>query len=126
MKEKGIVKLFRIILGLACLFFGLNGFFQFMTPPEMSAEATALFGAFYSTGYLLPLMNLIFLAVGVMLLLNRSVPFALVLLAPISVNIVLFHLFLEFATGLMGYIFALINLYLMIVHANSYRPMFRT
>ena len=126
MTESKVAMIFRYILALALVFFGLNGFFGFMTPPEMAAAGTSFFGALFATGYMLPFMNIVFLVVAVMLLLNKWVPFALVLLAPIMVNVVLFHIFLEFSTGLFGFVVGFINLYLMIVHADSYRSMFHS
>jgi putative oxidoreductase len=124
MKESTLAKIFRIILGLGLIFFGLNGILQFVTPPALPSRGMEFFTALDSTGYMLPLMNIVFLLVALLLLTNKWTPFALVLLAPITLNIVLFHLFLDLASGTMGYIVALINIYLMIVHSDSYRPMF--
>jgi len=124
MTEGKLAKTFRILLALALIFFGLNGFFQFVTPPELSVRGMEFFGALVATGYMMPFINTIFLLVAAMLLFNRHVPFALVILAPITLNIVLFHIFLDFASGLFGYIVGIVNIYLMIVHADSYRSMF--
>jgi len=125
MAEKGFAKFLRIILGLALIFFGANGFLQFVSPPELSARGMEFFGAMFATGYLVPFMNIVFLVVALMLLTNKYVPLGLVLLAPITINVVLFHIFLDPVSGLFGYAVGLINLYLMIVHVDKYRPMLR-
>jgi putative oxidoreductase len=84
----------RVLLGLVFLVFGLNGFLNFI---PMGPMPTGLAGQF--TGALMEshFMTVVFateLAGGVLLLLNRYVPLALTLLAPVIVNIVLFHIFM--------------------------------
>jgi len=54
-----------------------------------------------------------------LLLSNRFVPLALVLIAPVIVNIVAFHLFLEHSGTGMAIVIALLEIYL----AWSYRSM---
>ena len=41
------------LLGAAMLFFGLNGFFQFMGTPEMAEVWTPFFEGIMSTGYII-------------------------------------------------------------------------
>ena len=48
-----------------------------------------------ASGYVLQIVGFLEIVIGLMLLINKAVPFALLLLAPISVNILLFHLFLD-------------------------------
>jgi len=84
----------RLLLGLIFFVFGLNGFFRFLPMPEMSAEAGNFMGALGATGYFFPFLKVCEVVAGALLLLGAFVPFALVLLAPISVNIFLFHAFL--------------------------------
>ena len=84
----------RIILGLIFFVFGLNGFFQFMPMPPLPEEAGKFMGALGATGYFFPFLKVCEILAGALLLLGAFVPFALVLLAPMIVQIVLFHLFL--------------------------------
>lgn len=84
----------RILLGLGFTIFGLNGFLQFMPMPPLPPEAGQFMGALAMTGYFFPVLKLVEVVAGVMLLANRYVPLALILLAPILVQINLFHLFL--------------------------------
>lgn len=125
MAEKKLAKVVRYLLGLALLFFGLNGFFMFVTPPELASAGMEFFAAMAATGFLLPLTNIVYLLVAVMLLTNKYVPLGLVLLAPVLLSVVLFHIFLDPVSGIAGYIVALFNLYLLIVHVDAYRPMLR-
>ena len=87
----------RILMGLVFLVFGLNGFLHFIPQPQkpMAEGATALMGGMMKSGYMFPLIMGTQLVVGVLLLLNRFVPLALALIAPIIVNIIAFHLFLD-------------------------------
>lgn len=84
----------RVLLGLIFTVFGLNGFLHFIPAPPPPGLAGQFFGALYLSHYL----GAIFafqLAGGVLLLANRFVPLALALLAPVLVNIVLFHVCLS-------------------------------
>ena len=112
----------RILLGLILVLFGLNGFFQFMPQPALPEPATNFLGAILATGYLMLLVKALEIGIGVLLLANRYVPLALVLLAPISVNIISFHLFLDLA-GIGGAaLVTLLNTYLLFAYRKHYKP----
>jgi len=112
----------RIVLGLAFLVFGLNGFFGFLPMPEQPGAGGAFLGALAATGYMFPLIKGTEVLVGVLLLSNRFVPLALTLLAPVTVNIVAFHAFLD-APASLG--LPLVLLALQLGLAWSYRDHFR-
>ncbi|HEY3742238.1 MAG TPA: hypothetical protein VGL53_20445 [Bryobacteraceae bacterium] len=81
----------RYLLGIIFTLFGLNGFLHFIpqTPPDSPLAVQYLTVLTESHYMVLPF--LIQLIGGLLLLANRYVPLALVLLAPILVNILLFH-----------------------------------
>jgi len=81
----------RILLGLVFLVFGLNGFLNFMPGALPSGPAGQFLSLLMQSHYDL-VVSALQLAGGVLLLVNRYVPLALVLLGPVIVNIVLFHL----------------------------------
>ncbi|HXJ21843.1 MAG TPA: DoxX family protein [Polyangia bacterium] len=85
----------RLFLGLVFTVFGLNFFLHFLPVPPAPPRAAAFAGALFASGYLFPLLKATEVAAGLLLLSGRFVPLALTLLAPIIVNIVGFHLFLE-------------------------------
>jgi putative oxidoreductase len=97
----------RILLGLLFAVFGLNGFLHFipMQPPP-AGLAGQYVGALYVSHYLV-VVFLLELIGGVLLLANRYVPLALLLLGPVIVNIVLFHTLLG-APGLPMALFAVV------------------
>lgn len=115
----------RILMGLIFFVFGLNGFFMFLHPPANSIPAPALdFNlAMAKTGYMIKLVAGTQMLAGALLLANRFVPLALAIIAPVIVNIVFFHAFLD-RPGLLGpaIIVAALEVYL----AWAYRDFFRS
>lgn len=83
----------RLLLGLIFLVFGLNGFLNFIPMPPPSGLAGQYMGALFVSHFLVPVFILQVVGGG-LLLVNRFLPLALVLLGPVIVNIVLFHVFM--------------------------------
>lgn len=81
----------RLLLGLTFLVFGLNGFLQFIHMPPPTGVAAQFFGALFVSHYYVVIFALQVIG-AVLLLVNRYVPLALVLLGPVIVNIFFFHL----------------------------------
>lgn len=119
-------KILRIILGLGLLFFGLGKFFNFsfLPVPNFTPEAASFMGSLGSTGYLLFVVGAFEIIIGLLLLFNKWVPFALVLLAPITVNVLLFHLFLDSPGIILALIVVILNGILIYKHWKAYRPLF--
>lgn len=116
----------RILLGLAFVVFGLNGFLNFMPPPKpgtLSPAAEDFSKALMATGYMMQLIGATQVISGLMLLTNRFVPLALVLLAPFFVNSLLFHLKLEHMGLPMAVVFIALWAYLAVVHRRAYRDL---
>jgi putative oxidoreductase len=85
----------RILLGLVFVVFGANGYLNFIPMGPMPTGIAGQFlAALFQSHYVL-VVSAIQLACGVLLLVNRYVPLALVLLGPVIVNIFLFHLLME-------------------------------
>src|SRR5436190_17396109 len=85
----------RILLGLVFLVFGLNGFLNFLnTGPAPTGLAGQFLGALILSHYYWVVAALQ-IAGGALLLMNRFVPLALVLLGPVIVNIICFHVFMN-------------------------------
>src|ERR1700694_3661527 len=102
----------RVLLGLMFFVFGLNGFLNFIPQPKdaMPAGAAAFAGALMATGYMMKLVAGTQLISGLLMLINRFVPLALALLAPVIVNIIAFHLFLAPSTIAPGVVVLLLEL----------------
>jgi uncharacterized membrane protein YphA (DoxX/SURF4 family) len=113
----------RVLLGVAFLVFGLNGFLNFMpAPKEMPKDIMDVMGALMKAGYMKVVSGAEVIA-AVMLLTNRCVPLALALLAPIIVGIVTFHVAMAMATIGPALVVLVIELYLAWAYRGAFRPM---
>ncbi len=115
----------RSLMGLAFLVFGLNGFLNFIPQPKtpMPEGAITFAGALMKTGYMMPLVAGTQVLVGLLLVLNRFVPLALALIAPIIVGIITFHIFLAPSTIVPGVVVLLLELYLAWAYRSTFGPM---
>lgn len=91
MRVAGLIA--RYLLGLIFLVFGANGFLHFIPMPPPTGVAGQFMGALY-VSHVLVVIFLLQLIPAILLLVGRYVPLALVLLAPVIVNIFLFHAFM--------------------------------
>ena len=110
----------RIFLGLIFFVFGLNGFLHFLPNPPLPDAAGAFMGALAKTGYMFPLIKGTEVLGGLLLLSGRLVPLALLLLAPVIVNIVGFHFVLAPPNPVTFLVLAL-PLYLAWVYRNNFK-----
>jgi uncharacterized membrane protein YphA (DoxX/SURF4 family) len=92
---KKVPMIARYLLGLIFFVFGLNGFLNFLPAPPLAEAGLKFIMALVETGYLMPLVKGIEVFAGALLLAGYFVPLALLLLAPIVVNILLFHTILS-------------------------------
>ena len=121
-----IILTFRIVLAIILIAFGANKYLNFMPSPEGSpTEAINFMSAIIETGYLWKFIGAVEVFSGLMLLANKWVPFALLLVAPIAVNIILFHLFLDISTILPGLIVFTLVVLLFYQNWNNYKPLFK-
>jgi putative oxidoreductase len=98
---KYLVILVRILLGGMFVVFGLNGlhqFFKFSMPLAPDAQTWMMIMAGHGW------MKIVFICEvlgGALVLIGGSTPLGLVLLCPITVNIILFHMLLNGSAGVM-------------------------
>jgi hypothetical protein len=93
-KENTVMKsasaIARYLAGVIFLVFGLNGFLNFIPLPPPGGIAGQFMGALYASHYLWVIFAFQVIA-AVLLLVNRYVPLAVAVLAPVIVNILVFH-----------------------------------
>lgn len=83
----------RYLLGAIFLLFGLNGFLHFIPMPPPTGIAGQYMGALFLSHFLV-LIFLLQVTTAILLLANRYVALALMLLGPVIVNILCFHMFM--------------------------------
>lgn len=82
----------RILLGVIFAFFGANLLFHFLPNPPLPPGPLKDFTTVLATTHYLVVIGLFQFVPGVLLLLNRYVPLALAMLAPVLVNVLTTHL----------------------------------
>jgi hypothetical protein len=82
----------RLLLGVIFVFFGLNIWFHFLPMGPMPTGAAGQYMSALASTHYITIVAVFQVVPGLLLLVNRYVPLALALLAPVIVNICLIHL----------------------------------
>lgn len=115
----------RVILGITLFLFGINKFFNFIPMFEMPDAAANFLESLEATGYVFYVVAIFEIGIALLLLLKKWVPFALVLLAPLSLNILLFHIFLDISDSYVAIVVFALNVLLMYKYWKAYKPLFQ-
>ncbi len=113
----------RILLGFVFVFFGANGILHFMNPPMPPSDA-ATFATILTEHKYMTFVALLQVIGGLLLLVGRFVPLGLTILAPILVNILLFHIFLLPQGIVPGLVCSLLEIFLIWAYRLSFRGLF--
>ena len=118
----------RVSLGLIFFVAGLDGFIDVLPHPSKPLPERALLfaGALLKSGYFLPMLKGTELFAGAVFLSNRLVPLAVVIIAPVVVNIFAFHLFLAPDGLALAVILVALEAYLAWTYRHLYRQIFAT
>ncbi len=121
----------RVVLGVIFLGAGIFGMLLALgvvpMPPQkepMSEAAAAFMAGLFKSGYLFPLIKATEIVSGALLLANRFTPLALILLAPILLNIFLVHTLLVPSGLPIGILVVVLEAYLGWAYRESYRALF--
>lgn len=119
----------RIVLGLIFFVFGLIGLLNLIPPPPDLPEKLKMFNeGMMATGYFFPFLKAVETICGLALLVGMFVPLALVVLAPITLNIFLVHAFLAPSGLPLAIVIGLLQIYLAFFappYAPTIRQLFR-
>ena len=113
----------RLILGLGYTIFSLNFFFHFFPLPQPPEAMGKIEGAIFATGYWFQFVKITELVGGLLLLSGLFVPLAIVILAPVTLNIIVMHLFLDPAGMAPALVLFILNVYLGLAYIKYYKPM---
>jgi len=113
---KTIVKIAHILLGLIFLVFGLNGLYTFIPVPEFHPFMEMM----VSTGFI-TVVKVLEVIGGLLLIFRRYTLLGMLILGPIVVNILLYHLLIDPRNMIVG----LVNLLLYGILLFYYRGYFQ-
>lgn len=113
----------RIVLGLIFFVFGLNFFLHFIPSQLPPGDAGVLIGLMFKYGWFY-FIGLLYVVGGLLLLVGRYVPIGLVLLGPIIVIILLFHITFDPKHIGMGLFVAALEIFLIWAYRSHFRALF--
>ena len=106
----------RILVGLVFTVFGLNGFLNFIPAPPLPPGPAGQFITALFVSHYLYVIAAVQVISGVLLLINRYVPLAIVLLGPMLVNILAYHLLMNTMGLSIAAVVALLWIFLAFYH----------
>ena len=113
----------RFLLGGLYIVFGLNGFLHFLPTPTPTPEGGALLGAFFKAGYMFPFIKITEILGGALLVAGWTSLGAVILL-PITLNILAYHLFLDQSGMVLTIAILAMNLALGWFNREAYKSLF--
>ena len=112
-------------MGLLFLFASTVVLLNLVPKPELTGTVKTFNDGLDSVGYFVPILKLTELLCGIAFVTGFYVPLATVVIAPIIVNIFMFHAFVD-RTGLPVAIFlVLANIFVAYYYRDSYRELLR-
>ncbi|WP_409478708.1 DoxX family membrane protein [Pseudobdellovibrio sp. HCB154] len=118
----------RILLGLVMFLSGVAGLFNLIPPPpDLPADLVTFMTGLMASKYFFPFLKMTEIVCGLMLLTGFFVPLALVVLAPVVLNIFLVHAFLQPSGLPLAVIIGLLMVYLSFFaepYASKIKPLF--
>ena len=115
----------RVLLGLVFVVFGSNAFLHFIpVPPLPHTPAGNFLNALFVSNYVL-FIALCQIIGGLLLLIGFFVPLGLVILGPVIVNIVCYHIFMDRSGLPLAIIISLLALFLLWRYRSSFAGVFR-
>jgi len=117
------VLIVRILMGLMFAFASIAFFFKLMPQPELTGNVKIFMEGIEASVYLMTTVKIIELLCAVAFLSGRYVPLAVVVIFPINVNILLFHVFLDPASLPIAILLVIGNLFLAYYYRDKYKAM---
>lgn len=114
----------RILLGLVFFVFGFGYFFMGDVPLDTTTPGGQFAAALIATGYFFTFLKIIEGVAGFMLFFKRWTPLALVILAPIVVNILMYAVFLAPEGIVISVLLVVLEAFLAWYNWDKYAPLF--
>lgn len=116
------VTIVRTLMGLLFLFASITFLFKLFPEPELTGRVKIFMEGMVATGYMMQLVKVTELICGIAFVTGFYVPLAAVVIAPIVVNIFLFHLFVDTSGLPVAILLVLANSFVAYFHWDKYRP----
>ena len=120
---RNLVLVLRLVLGIMFLVYGLNGLLHFFNTAQPTGDALTWFGIMIGHHWM-NFVAVLQLVAGLLLVVGRFVPLALALLAPVIVNILLYHALLWPHGYIPALIVSALELILLVLYWRSFAPLF--
>lgn len=116
----------RVLMGLMFAFSAIVVLFKLVPQPEMTGEIKTFMDGVNATGYIMTTIKVIELICAAAFLSGRFVPLAAVVIFPININILLFHVTLAPEGLLVAILLMVGNLFLAWYYRDKYKPLFES
>lgn len=124
MKNNNYKRIVSILLGVFLIIYALNQFFHFF--PMSYGKMPEFTRAFLdSTLTFLPALYIFEILLGLMLIMNKWVPFIAIVLAPLSISFMIFNISNGGWNIISAAFVAVLNLYLLYAYREKYLPLFK-
>lgn len=111
----------RTFLALIFILLPINSIYNLFPISILSKSTIEYKSVLNEINYILPFIHVIEIFSGFFLLINKYVFLSLIVVFPIVLNILLYHLFLDLKGGLIGYIVFILTCLLIWIHKKSFR-----
>lgn len=119
---KAVLMVCRLVLGVMFFILGLNNILHFLPMPLPSGDALTWMGIM-AAHHWMTFVGVLMTIAGLLLLVNRFVPLALTILAPILVNILLYHALLWPHGAVLAILGLLLELVLLAAYFRNFIPL---
>lgn len=118
------VTIIRVLMGLLYIFASVVVLFNLFPQPEMTGREKVFSDGIAASGYLMTLIKLTELVCGLAFVSGFYVSLAAIVIAPITLNILLYHIFVAPAGLPVAIFLVFANVLVAYAHWDKYKPLF--
>ncbi|MCF8274794.1 MAG: DoxX family membrane protein [Flavobacteriaceae bacterium] len=120
-----VLTVIRIIFGILIAIFGANKFLNFMPAPEEMPEAVMNYMKALMSTKTLEIVGAVELIAGLSFIFNKYGALMAIILMSVSINAVLFHVFLSPADHLGAFILLILNIVMLYAYKDKYKDLLK-
>ena len=114
----------RVLMGGMFLFASIVVLFNLIPHPEVTGKVKVFMDGMAATGYLLTTVKIFELLCGAAFIIGKFVPLAAVVIFPIILNILMFHIFMDHSGLPIAILLMIGDLFLAYYYREKYKPLF--